>query len=371
MTTGTRIASVVRRVLLVAALPAVSNLPGCDSAGGTLAGCRIEYQSPSGAWDGDPYELHPFIATVDYYQFESGGCPVPILRPREQIRAAGTLFSSDVFGDGLNNTERARLTILDANRFTIKDDEQPFVILNIDSKRADVQVDYPAVRAHGTISEKDLFQLRVLDYCCHSLFPQQRASIDLAISYESDAQFARIQVAGDPIPRSGDSRTWGAESPSAGRPHEYRWFRDGAPVGSGRTYTASVGTSDFDLRVDMSDTYGRTASNTLRVDVDGVRVESFTGPLEVWASAGGGTWTASGRGGSAPYEYAWYVNDRWVGDGASWSGYNVGHEGAFTLRVDVRNAQGATHSASREIMQMGTGSGGCDPPPGQDACATP
>ncbi|HYW05657.1 MAG TPA: hypothetical protein VE913_01805 [Longimicrobium sp.] len=362
------------RRLLSAAVPlAAITLSACGDlrAGGAIAGCRIEYQSPSGAWDGDPYELHPFIATVDYYQFENGGCPVPILRPREQIRAAGTLFSNDVFSDRLKNTERVRLTIMDANRFTISDDEQPFVILNADSKRADVHVDYPAVRAHGTIGEKDLFQIKVVDYCCSTFLPQLRASIDLAISYESDAQFARVTVAGDAIPRSGDSRTWGAESPSAGRPHQYRWYRDGVSVGSGVTYAGTAGSSDFDLRVDMTDSYGRTATNTLRVDVDGVRIESLTGPSEVWASAGGGTWTASARGGSAPHEYAWYVNDRWVGDGASWSGYNVGHEGTFTLRVDVRNAEGATHGASREIMQIGTGSGGCDPPPGQDACVTP
>jgi hypothetical protein len=349
-------------------------LSACGEQGAMkLSGCAVVQEFPSGGWRGDPYELHPFLTSVRFDQFASTACPVPILNAREQIDATGVLFSNQVFNPQtgqVTDFERARLRIYNAAGQTVGQDEQPFFAAgSVVSKELELFVRYPAVSGHGTFTEKDQMQVRISDHCCQ--LPQLRGEIELRIDYTRDQAAARVTTVGDEIPGANTSATYGALSRSAGQPHGYRWFRDGAPVGSGRTYTASVGTSDFDLRVDMSDSYGRTASSTLRVDVDGVRVESFTGPLEVWASAGGGTWTASGRGGSAPYEYAWYVNDRWVGDGASWSGYNVGHEGAFTLRVDVRNAQGATHSASREIMQMGTGSGGCDPPSGQDACATP
>jgi len=177
-------------------------------------------------------------------------------------------------------------------------------------------------------------------------------------------------VVGDEIPLRNTSARYGALSPSAGRPHTFNWYRDGAWVGSGATHTVSAGTADFSLRVDMGDVYGRTASSTLNVDVDGVRIASLNGPSTVWASAGGGTWMATARGGTEPPVFNWYVDGEWVGAGESWTGYRPGAEGWFTLRVDVSNAGGATSSASREVSQIGAGTGGCDPPPGQLACSS-
>jgi hypothetical protein len=192
--------------------------------------------------------------------------------------------------------------------------------------------------------------------------------VELRVDYSKDKPSARVTVVGDEVPLRNSSTSYGALSPSAGRPHTFNWYRDGAWVGSGATQTLSIGTADFSLRVDMGDVYGRTTSNTLHVDVDGVRIASLNGPSTVWASGGGGTWTATARGGAEPHIFNWYVDGQWVGAGESWTGYRPGAEGWFTLRVDVSNSSGATGSASREVSQIGTGTGGCDPPPGQLAC---
>ncbi|HYW07379.1 MAG TPA: hypothetical protein VE913_10505, partial [Longimicrobium sp.] len=268
-------------------------LAGCNDQGVIkLSGCTVVQEFPSGGWRGDPYQLHPFLTSVRYDQFPEPACPVPILYAREQVDASGVLFSEQVFNPQtgqVTDFERARLRIYNALGQIVRETEQPFVALgSITSKETELSVRYPAVSGHGTFTEKDQMQVRISDHCCH--LPQLRGEIELRIDYTRDQAAARVTAVGDEVPLANTSTTYGAMSRSAGQPHGYQWFRDGAPVGSGRTYTAAVGTSDFDLRVDMTDSYGRTATNTLRVDVDGVRIESLTGPSEVWASAGGGTW---------------------------------------------------------------------------------
>jgi hypothetical protein len=290
------------------------------------------------------------------------------------VYAAGVLFSEQVFNPQTgrtNDTERARLRMINSVGTVVREIEQPFIapIGALNYKEIELSVRYPAVSGHRTFTEKDAMQVTISDYCC--MLPQLRGELELRVHYTKDRAAARVTVVGDEIPVQNAQVTYGALSPSAGRPHTYNWYRDGAWVGSGGTYTVSAGTTDFDLRVDMSDGYGRTASDTLRVDVDGVRITSFEGPSAVWASEGGGTWTVTSRGGSQPHTFEWYVDGKWAGSGESWSGYRPGREGAFVLRVDVANSSGGTSSASREITQVGTGSGGCDPPPGQLACVTP
>lgn len=359
------------------AMAGVCVLAGCEggSSGGlVLSGCEVVREHPSGAWRGDPYELHPFLTTVRNDQYTSPACPVAILQPREEVYASGVVFSTQVFNPQTgqtNDTERAQLRMINSVGSVIREDVQPFIAPagSINSKEIELIVEYPAISGHGTFTEKDAMQVTISDYCC--MLPQLRGELELKVDYTKDAASARVTVVGDEIPLQNAQVTYGALSPSAGRPHTFYWYRDGVWAGSGSTYAAATGTADFDLRVDMSDGYGRTASGTLHVDVDGVRIASFDGPSAVWASEGGGTWTATSRGGSQPHTFNWYVDGEWVGSGESWSGYRPGREGAFVLRVEVANASGAASSASRDITQVGTGSGGCDPPPGELACVTP
>jgi hypothetical protein len=350
------------------ALVLICAAAACGDAGTqTIGGCKVRRESPSGGWDGDPYELHPFIATVAYYQFEDGACPVAILRRAEPVYAAGTLFSAQVFNQqGLNDTERARLRIFSADRTQLQEDIQPFRILNADEKRADVDVEYPAMTASYDVgSALDFFNMTVLDYCCP--LPQQRAEVELGIDYVSDAPLSRVAITGDEVPLARAAATWGALSRSAGRPHEYRWHRDGVYVGTGATYTANAGTADFDLRVDMTDTYGRAATHTLRVDVDGVRVHSLAGPGQVYAGEGDAIWSARGHGGYPPYTFEWLVDGVPVGSGEEWSGFPG--EGQHTLTARMRDSRGASHSRSMVVQGFGGGDGTCEPVPPQITCS--
>jgi hypothetical protein len=371
MKTTISLAAAGRACAVAAALCAAV---ACGDGPGSLvlSGCQVVTEIPQGGWRGDPYELHPFFTSIRNDQFTIPACPVSILHPNESVHASGVLWSNQVFNPQtgyVTDQERARLRMMNSQGRVLREDVQPFFAGygNIDYKEIELHVQYPAISGHQSFAEKDLMEVTITDYCCP--LPQFRGEVEVQVNYAQDQSAARVTAVGDEIPLQNSSATYGAISPSAGRPHTFNWYRNGAWVGSGPSYTAAAGSADFDLRVDMSDGYGRTASNTLHVDVDGVRVASFTGPAEVWASAGGGTWTATARGGSGPYTFNWYVDNRWVGSGSSWTGYRVGQEGWFNLRVDVANANGATHSQGMDILQMGTGSGGCDPQPGQDACA--
>lgn len=365
------------RLVRAAAAAALCIFAACEDEGTgslVLSGCEVVQEFPTGGWRGDPYELHPFFTTVRNDQFRNPACPVAIVNPGEEVYASGVVFSNRVFDPQTGqtaDTERARLRMINSVGTVVREDIQPFIapLGSINSKEVELIVQYPAVSGHRSFTERDAMQVTISDYCCS--FPQMRGEVELRVNYTRDQAAARLTLVGDEIPYQNSWVTFGALSPSGGRPHNFNWYRDGAWVGSGGTYSASTGGSDFHLRVDMSDRYGRTATSAMNVDVDGVRLSSFNGPFEVWASAGGGTWTVSARGGSGPYTFNWYLDDRWVGSGESWTGYRPGQEGLFTLRVDVANANGATHSESKQILQTGTGTGGCDPPPGQEACVDP
>lgn len=124
-----------------------------------------------------------------------------------------------------------------------------------------------------------------------------------------------------------------------------------------------LGTTDFELRVNTSDALGRTATNTMWVDVDGVRA-SISGPTVVYASEGGGEWTASGRGGYEPYSFDWYLDGTWIMTGPSFSGYPG--EGPHGLRADMTDSRGATHSAYFDMT--GIGNETCEPVPPAVTC---
>jgi len=344
------------RVLSFVAVSALTLvIPGCgDLRPDRIANCRVSYIN--GGWNDDPYRVDPSIKS----EYDDGMCPIAILYPEEAVYAAGYVTSRNVFnGDGtMNQSESAVLQIENANRFVVRNRRQPFRIVNIDYKEAEVAVGYNAISAHHTFTEKDLFSLRIEDLCCS--FPQFRAQIDLDLDYITDTQ-ARVRVAGNEVPTGNSIETWEAASKSAGRPHAYRWYRDGVYVDSGAAYTSSAGTADFTLRVEMTDTYGRTASDSFRVDVDGVRT-TISGPETVYANDSPGTWNAIVFGGYGPYTYRWTVNGQLVGTGESWTGLRPS-AGWFQLRLDVRDAHGTTRSATVDVTQVGDAPGGCQTGP--------
>lgn len=331
------------RFFAVAALVVIS--AACSDDGTTsISGCEVKREYPSRGWRGDPFDLHPFFTSVFYDNFKTPACPVPILQVEEPMFAVGVVWSKQVFDPHtgqLNNTERVSLRIYNAAGTVVGEDVQPFFADNIDEKEVEVTTNYDAVTAHRTFTEKDLMQVRIQDYCC--TLPQLSGEVELAINYKKDGPNASVSVTGNGVPLRNTSATYGALSLSAGRPHKYRWYLNGALVDSARTYTAAVGSSDFQLRVDMVDAYGRTASGHLTVDVDGIAVQ-LDGPQRVfaWDPA---TWTAWVRGGYTPHDVRWYKNGQYVGSGTSYSTDNPGTFD-FNLRADVTDGHGTFASQS-------------------------
>jgi hypothetical protein len=191
----------------------------------------------------------------------------------------------------------------------------------------------------------------------------------VAIPYRGSSLAASIS--GPDVPLAGSSGSWSA-APSGGvTPYSYQWYRNGDPVGTGSTYSASAGPSEFGLRVIVTDQSMSTRTTDYWVHVDGIRT-SISGPTYTYASEGGGSWTASVRGGYPPYTYEWYLvtdsqSEQVVGSGSSWSGYPG--QGNKTLGVHVHDSHGASFDSTLEVTGFGTGDGsGCDPVPPQFTC---
>lgn len=275
-------------------------------------------------------------------------CPIGIRNPGEQV--VGT---TEVI-DGTRTYNGFVVDVFNSAGALKFSDQEP--VREINGVRVfSMIVDYRAATGTNLIGDFDVLEMDVFR-------PGGVSYLDLELKTGQDnGLFSRID--GPDLPLGNTSQSWLASSQSGGRPHQFDWYRDGVWVGSGGKYTSSVGATDFELRVSTSDALGRTATNVMQVDVDGVRA-SISGPTMVYYSEGGGTWTASGRGGYEPYSFDWFVDGARVGSGASWSGYPG--ENYHTLRVDMRDSRGATHSTSIDVN--GIGNDTCQPVPPQVTC---
>lgn len=62
--------------------------------------------------------------------------------------------------------------------------------------------------------------------------------------------------------------TWTADVSGGTGPYTYAWYRNGSLVDEDNTYTASTGSSDFDLEVEVDDAFGWTSGDFVTVQVD-------------------------------------------------------------------------------------------------------
>lgn len=328
------------RSLVCAAFIGFGVLAACDvvirvRAGETLNDCFV--REKSGEWG--PGELE-YSGTLF--------CPIGILRVGERV-----VGRTDV----IDRTQQYRyfaVDITDSSGEIEFLDEEPVRI--IDGVYVfSMLVDYAAATGRYQIGDYDVLAIDVYkgDFVSY---------LELELTTAQDNGLS-ARFAGADIPLSNTAQTWQVGSQSGGRPHQFEWYRNGQWVTSGGKYTASTGTTDFELRVNMSDALGRTATNTMSVDVDGVRA-SLTGPVDVYNSEGGGTWSVTGRGGYEPYSFEWYVDGVWVGSGPTWSGYTG--EGLHGLRVDMSDSRGASHAAYLDVN--GIGNDTCQPVPPAEIC---
>jgi hypothetical protein len=312
----------------------------CSEFHGEVNRCKIVWQA--GEWmtgNEGSFEYHPVLDPV------GNRCPINVVQPGERVFTGGHLIGIQAF-DGTNAwpNEVADVRIDNSRAVTVAGARYQFRRESIDWIEADVGLGYPTLSGHGTFAESDLLHLEISKNCCNAA--QFIAGLELQLTYTPDGS-ARVGVTGNSVPLSNTPTTWQASSPSAGRPHTYTWYRDGAALGSGDSYTADSGPTDFGLRVDMTDTYGRTASTLFPVDVDGMIV-TVAGPDSVF-EWDGGRWSVGVRGGYPPYSTRWYRNSTAVGTGTSYQGIASTN---YTLRAEVTDAHGSVYRGSRYVTVL-------------------
>ena len=304
---------------------------------------------------------------LDYQLIIPRYCPVP-LGVRGETKSAGAHiydygYSDFAFGGLVMQNSSGAVLQERLTQFTYESYQQPdgtYVVRH----RAFPHVFYPAATGGRPISQ----EYDVGYFVATNTFNPRGVSGepfgDVVIDYEQTMMASRI--VGTSIPAKNTNVTWSAQASGGYPPYTYDWYRDGQWVGSGAYYSETV-SRDFLLQLQTTDATMSVRKEVMAVDVDGV-LSTLGGPTQIWVSQGGGTWTASANGGTAPYTFTWFINSRMVGQGETFTGYNPGQEGYFDLRVDVADAAGASTSSAMSVFEIGTGTGACDPEPGTDHC---
>jgi hypothetical protein len=306
-----------------------------------IMNCKVSEMPTS-----NPYQL-------DWAGYIPAQCPVPLGQPGE-LKTVG----ADVFDKGTQEFFFIEVVVrnLDGQippgtgHNGLANTIQPFF-----ANKASPRLHYAA----GSAGPIDYGHFGVLRSNFAQYEDDPRAK--LKIEYTNSNMMASIQ--GTTVPQSSTTQMWAASVSGGASPYTYAWYRDGTLVSTGSTYTGAVSTTNFRLKVHVTDQAQSTRVAEMRTQVDGV-LTSVSGPSLVYSSQGGGTWTASGEGGYPPYTFDWYVDGVYVGNGSSWSGYPG--EGEKQLWVDMRDTQGATTRANTYVQ--GIGNETCEPVPPAVIC---
>ena len=287
---------------------------------------------------------------LEYQLVIPANCPVPI-GTRGEVKQAGAF----IYDYGYSDFRYGMVVIRNSNGGYVEDNWTFFVA---ESDRA---VAYPntmyraATGSSGSTLPPDQGTFRATNQLSINGSAGDAFGI-VTITYAHSAMTNRIS--GDQIPRANTVHTWSAAASGGATPYTYHWYRDSAYVGTGTSYTASVGTRDFILRAEATDAAMAIRAAVFPVRVNGV-LASVRGPSIVYAADGGGTWTAGAQGGTAPYSFDWYVDGHFIDSGTEYSGYPG--EGSHSVRVDVADAVGRRHTAEIGVKGIGSEDPACDP----------
>jgi hypothetical protein len=297
---------------------------------------------------------------MDYQLLLPSPCPAPLAYIGEVKTAAGRIYDR-----GAPDFNFAELRVFNSQGVSKADVITRFVIRTV--SEAEPRVSYAAGTGAGNVGNPMPNTTR--DYGRFMAF--NAAGIDYPNNPFGEVEIRYTQspvvasIGGSDIPPLNTVQTWTAQASGGSGGYVYRWYRDGVAVSTGSTYTTSVGSTPFGLRLEASDPAQATGVNVMAVDVGGVRA-SMSGPTLVYASQGGGTWSVTGRGGTPPYTFQWFVDGVLVRTGGAWTGYPG--EGVHMVHVEMRDTRGMTHSATEQVTGLGSGDGGCDPVPPQLTC---
>jgi hypothetical protein len=316
---------------------------------GVLAGCdadRAENCERLGYFpDNNNFE-------IDYNIRVPAKCPVPLASPGVEKKYAGATLDDNIPRD----FDEAVVRVYNSAG-ELKADERERFQAQIDYEqparsywRARPKAEYVAATGTSQVTDHDVAEFSGWNNGA------RKAWANLKITYRQSS--VSTKIAGDPIPAPGSTSTWNAPTTGGYPGYMYQWYRDGTPVGNGSSYTGTAGSTDFNLRVEVTDQTWSTVAAVFMVNPGGVEA-AISGPALVYSSAGGGTWTATGRGGTGAYTFHWYIDDVAVGSGPSLTTYPG--ENARTIRVDMTDSAGAFDSHSFRVTGIGSGDGTCEP----------
>jgi hypothetical protein len=286
----------MRRLLshLLCATVLLGGLVGCDDD--FVRNCPIIGRDPG-----------TNIYNLDYELLIPADCPVPLASPgTEEKYAAGKIVD-------LATVDMAYASIEVENSSGNRKAYELVVFLGAPGyKFAEPRAKYTAATGTQQFTDYDVAKFRAM-----SQSGDKHAYGGTKITYRQTTLATRLT--GENIPPPHTSHTWYAPV-SGGYPgYMYQWYRDGSLVGNGSSYTGSVGTSDTNLRVEVTDQTWSTVAAVLAVDVGGIDA-SIDGPSLVYSSQGGGEWNVQVRGGTGAYTYQWYIDDQFVTNGPSLGG---------------------------------------------------
>lgn len=194
------------------------------------------------------------------------------------------------------------------------------------------------------------------------------AQTTLYVTYKGSN--VRAQITGPDVPAPNAQGTWYPSVSGGSSPYTYDWYRNGSYVHTGSSYTASAGSSEFGLRLVVTDNASASRWTDYWVNVGGIKT-SISGPTTVYYSEGDGTWTANTEGGVTPYTVTWYYDSggtqTYIGTGASIQWYPA-YAGQYTLIANVVDSNSRATTSSIIIHAIGDGQGGCVPTPPQIIC---
>jgi hypothetical protein len=328
-----------RATAILFCLAVFTAMTGCEPY---IRNCPIIGKSPSS----NLYHL-------DYELLIPADCPIPLASPGTEEK-----FAAARVWDYGNVDMRYASVVVKNSKGKEKARELTVFVGTPGLMFADPKADYIAATGTQTFSDHDVGIFRAFNDS-----DGKSADGQTRLTYQQ-ASLATSLV-GEEIPQPNTTHTWTAPV-SGGYPgFSYQWYRNGSPVGTGSSYTASAGGAPFNLRVEVTDQTWSMVAAVLAVEVGGIRT-AISGPTNVWASEGGGTWTASAQGGTGPYNYTWYLDSVLFGYGPTITTYTG--ENAHHLEVRVTDTAGAFHSDRLEVFGVGSGNGGCEPVPPAVAC---
>jgi hypothetical protein len=322
----------------------------------TIRNCVLEHSVPD--------QGH----ALDYQAVMPSDCPVPLGSIAERKFIGATVYD-------FNDADYDYVEVLVENSQDAEkgSDVQFFQNYGGVGKRAQPRAEFDAATGYnGSIENGQELPPAATDrgsFHAVLLTGATGAYAELLVSYIGSSMHATIS--GPDVPVSGSIGTWTGSVSGGSAPYTYAWYKNGELVSTSSSYSANVGSSEFGLRLVVTDQTTASRWTDFLVDVGGMR-SSISGPGIIYYSEGLATWTANVRGGYTPYTVNWYLRnsmgeDTYVGSGMSLTMY-PSQAGQYTLIAEAIDAASTTMTSSMNIHAIGDGNGGCVPTPPQIVC---